>query len=90
VRWKDYVNKNSNYTIGNRSRDLPVCSAVSQPMRHRVPPEVSMKNVLYKGECCLDSLDIIVEKLYEHYTTTGLKSIIVVVKFCQPFATNWE
>jgi hypothetical protein len=24
-------------TIGNQSRDLPVCSAVSQPLRHRVP-----------------------------------------------------
>jgi hypothetical protein len=24
--------------IGNRSRDLPVCSAVPQPLRHRVPP----------------------------------------------------
>jgi hypothetical protein len=28
--------KNVNCTIGNRSRDLPVCSAVPQPMRHRV------------------------------------------------------
>jgi hypothetical protein len=27
--------KNSNDTIGNRSRDLPVCSAVSQPLRHQ-------------------------------------------------------
>jgi hypothetical protein len=24
--------------IGNRSRDRPVCSAVPQPQRHRVPP----------------------------------------------------
>jgi hypothetical protein len=30
--------KNSNDTIGNRSRDLPVCSTVPQPLRHRVPP----------------------------------------------------
>jgi hypothetical protein len=29
--------KNSIHTIGNRSRDLPVCSAVPQPLRHRVP-----------------------------------------------------
>jgi hypothetical protein len=29
--------KNSNDTNGNRSRDLPVCSAVPQPLRHRVP-----------------------------------------------------
>jgi hypothetical protein len=30
--------KKSNDTIGNRSRDLPVCRAVPQPLRHRVPP----------------------------------------------------
>jgi hypothetical protein len=30
--------KNSNDTIGNRSRHLPVCSAVPQPPHHRVPP----------------------------------------------------
>jgi hypothetical protein len=29
--------KISSDTIGNRSRDLPVCSAVPQPLRHRVP-----------------------------------------------------
>jgi hypothetical protein len=29
--------KNSHDTIGNRSRDLPVCSAVPQPLHHRVP-----------------------------------------------------
>jgi hypothetical protein len=28
--------KNSD-TIGNRTRDLPVCRAVPQPLRHRVP-----------------------------------------------------
>jgi hypothetical protein len=28
--------KNSNDTIENRSRDIPVCSAVPQPLRHRV------------------------------------------------------
>jgi hypothetical protein len=31
--------KNFNDTIGNRSRDLPVCSAVPQPLRHRVTHE---------------------------------------------------
>jgi hypothetical protein len=30
--------KNSNDIIGNRSRDLPVCSTVPQPLCHRVPP----------------------------------------------------
>jgi hypothetical protein len=29
--------KNSNDTIGNRSRNLPVCSAVPQPLSNRVP-----------------------------------------------------
>jgi hypothetical protein len=29
--------KNSNATIGNGFRDLPVCGAVPQPLRHRVP-----------------------------------------------------
>jgi hypothetical protein len=29
--------KNSNDTIGKRSRELLVCSAVPQPLRHRVP-----------------------------------------------------
>jgi hypothetical protein len=29
--------KNSNDTIGNRSRDLSVCSAVPQPLLRRVP-----------------------------------------------------
>jgi hypothetical protein len=27
-------NKNSSDTIGNRSRDLPICGAVPQPLRH--------------------------------------------------------
>jgi hypothetical protein len=29
--------KNSSDTIGNRSRDLPICSALPQTLRHRVP-----------------------------------------------------
>jgi hypothetical protein len=29
--------KNSSNTMGNRTRDLPVCSAVPQPLRHHVP-----------------------------------------------------
>jgi hypothetical protein len=30
--------KSSNATIENRSRDLPIYSAVPQPLRHRMPP----------------------------------------------------
>jgi hypothetical protein len=29
---------NSKGTIGNRTRNLPVCSAVFQPLRYRMPP----------------------------------------------------
>jgi hypothetical protein len=32
--------KNSNDTIGNRSHNLLVCSAVPQPLCHRVPPSI--------------------------------------------------
>jgi hypothetical protein len=35
--------KNSNDTIGNRSRDLQVCSAVPQPLLHRVPPTTTKR-----------------------------------------------
>jgi hypothetical protein len=31
--------------IGNRTRDLPVCSAVPQPLRHRVPPKHYARSV---------------------------------------------
>jgi hypothetical protein len=34
--------KNSNDTIGNRFRDLPVCSSVPQPLHHRVPRQVTV------------------------------------------------
>jgi hypothetical protein len=37
--------KNSNDTIGNRSRDLAVCSAVPQPLRHCMPPQNQLKLV---------------------------------------------
>jgi hypothetical protein len=38
--------KNSNDIIGNRSRDLSVCSSVLQPLRHRVP-------LLFRGVICI-------------------------------------
>jgi hypothetical protein len=34
--------KNSNDIIGNQSRDLPVCSAMPQPLRHRVPLKIKV------------------------------------------------
>jgi hypothetical protein len=50
--------KNSSDTIGNRSHVLPVCGAVPQPLRYRVPPflwynfkivEIIRDCVSYKG-----------------------------------------
>jgi hypothetical protein len=35
VRPEGLSMKNSNDTIGNRSRDFPVCGAVPQPLRHQ-------------------------------------------------------
>jgi hypothetical protein len=40
--------ENSSDKIGNRSRDLAVCSTVPQPLRHRVPPtEMSARNTFW-------------------------------------------
>jgi hypothetical protein len=51
VRLEALSMKNSD-TFGNRSRDLPVCSAVPQPLYHRVPAvlnEVLDRNERYTG-----------------------------------------
>jgi hypothetical protein len=39
--------KKSRDTIGNRTRDLPVCSAVPQPLRHRVPHALTVPLLFY-------------------------------------------
>jgi hypothetical protein len=36
-------------TIGNRTRELPVCSAVPQPQRHRVPRQIHALAALLLG-----------------------------------------
>jgi hypothetical protein len=42
--------KITNDTIGNRSRDLPVCSTVPQPLRNRVPLENNVSKVKFTLE----------------------------------------
>jgi hypothetical protein len=37
--------KNSSDTIGKRSRNLPVCIAVPQPLRHRVPQKKNKRKL---------------------------------------------
>jgi hypothetical protein len=44
--------KNSNDTIGNRFRDLPVCSAVPQPLRH------SNDNVIIVTQECIQEIEV--------------------------------
>jgi len=41
--------KNSNDTIGNRTRDLPACSTVPQPTAPPCPPTVTSKTVVRMG-----------------------------------------
>jgi hypothetical protein len=38
--------KKSSDTIGNRPRDLPVCSAMPQTLRHRVPLKLNKRKYL--------------------------------------------
>jgi hypothetical protein len=46
--------KNSNDTIGNRTCDHPVCSAVSQSLRHHVPhmDNEGIQNLNFRGSKC--------------------------------------
>jgi hypothetical protein len=71
--------KNSNDTIGNRTRDLPVCSAVSQPiMPPRAPPPGPRRDFFKlfpkiihsfgsKHRTKINSLDHICEHSYMQY-----------------------
>jgi hypothetical protein len=47
VRPEELSKKNYCDTIGNRSLDVPVCSAVPQPLRHRVP-HYNYENLEYR------------------------------------------
>jgi hypothetical protein len=46
--------KNSNDNIGNGTRDLPVCSVVPSPLRHRTPPVYDMTVTFWS--ICFSSL----------------------------------
>jgi len=56
---KDYVNETSNDTIGNRTRDLPACSAVPQPT---APPRVPRRKI---SQCYKNSAFCAEELLFE-------------------------
>jgi hypothetical protein len=64
--------KNSD-TIGNRSRDLPVCSSVPQPLRHRVPPCLVVPYIIYD----VTTIETVINS---YITTCGVKKM--AQKFC--------
>jgi hypothetical protein len=50
--------KNSSDTVGNRTHDLPVCSAVPQPPRHRVPHPSYIENRNFCNSSCTFSCSL--------------------------------
>jgi hypothetical protein len=60
--------KNSNDTIGNRTRDLPVCSAVPQPLRYHVPlsntHHMKIGGLLYKY-ADMTSIDLDIKMVFD-------------------------
>jgi len=50
--------KNSNYTIGNRTRDLPACSAVPQPNAPPRAPRCTKEHCLISVACAVDKMTI--------------------------------
>ena len=66
--------KNSNDTIGDRTRDLPACSAVPQPTAlPRAPKRIGRASVLYT---------FILENFW---TKFGLKALFIIPSICENF-----
>jgi hypothetical protein len=70
--------KNSNDTIGNRSRDLPDCSAVPQPLRYRVPHTLNKhtNNLSSSFNSCLSDMN------WTHVSRTYLTTLYQQVGAC--------
>jgi hypothetical protein len=58
--------KNSNDSVRNRSRDLPVCSAVPQPLRQGMPQPMCCRVPQYRFMCTVYFLSVDV-----HYAFSG-------------------
>jgi hypothetical protein len=58
--------RNSSDTIGNRTCDLPDCSTVPQPLRHRVPPD---DNVLSFNFFLLVYYIVLSDRVFLRYAT---------------------
>jgi hypothetical protein len=57
--------KKSSDTMGNRTRDLPVCNVVPQPLRHRVPH--GQQNIKYYLFACLEHV-LVKLNLFPYWT----------------------
>jgi hypothetical protein len=66
--------KNSSDTIGNRTRDRPVCSAVPQPLCHRVPQEIVYTMLNYVSACYIQVQNflILLSPIYDEKTKVTL------------------
>jgi hypothetical protein len=78
--------KNSNDTIGNRSRDLPFCSSVPQPLRHRVLPVYSIQMELpVKANFLYNSC------VFKYYVHVKLSLLFISVYYrLEYFSFRWE
>jgi hypothetical protein len=52
--------KNSSDTIGNQTCDLPVCSAVPQPLRHHMPHNALVLNINVCVQCIALKVPVVV------------------------------
>jgi hypothetical protein len=65
--------KKSRDTIGNRPRDLPVCSAVPQTLRHRVPPVYEEVSIIFRING-VKIIDLTTKRIYKMPTSTQLRA----------------
>ena len=64
--------KNSNDTIGNRTRDLPACSVVSQPTASARAPFCDAGTKIFK--CCSDELHMATVFVFGFSQSFGVKN----------------
>jgi hypothetical protein len=70
--------KKSNYNIGNRTRELPVCTAVPQALRHRVPLIILLLyQILLRVHCNVFTI-LLIYILLSHYFWHNKTCILIV------------
>jgi hypothetical protein len=82
--------KKSSDTIGNRTNDLPVCSAVPQPLYHHMPGWVTKASIKYYEVCLkfhcitykniMNLSDVVIIQSTQYWETTSLIYVTPVIK----------